>query len=183
MSFLKLNQMDYDISIKIFKKIIFTALLFLILVVSCKEVQKKDTETVKEEIAYASFGEKITAENVISKEKMADKFDNLKDGDTIQVKFASNINEVCKSKGCWMKLDLGSKKESMVRFKDYGFFVPLDADKKDVIVSGKAYVTRTSVDELKHYAKDAGKTNEEIAAIIEPKFTYAFEAEGVLMKK
>ena len=82
-----------------------------------------------------------------------------------------------------MKLDLGNSKESMVRFKDYGFFVPLDADNKEVIVNGKAYVTKISVDELKHYAKDGGKSEEEIAAIIEPEFTYAFEADGVLMKK
>ncbi|MBJ2173402.1 DUF4920 domain-containing protein [Aureibaculum sp. A20] len=150
--------------------------------VACKEEKKEGEDKVQAKIEYASFGEKITDENVISKEEMATKFENLKAGDTVAVKFASNINEVCKAKGCWMKLDLGDAKESMVRFKDYGFFVPLDADKKDVIVNGRAYVTETSVEELQHFAKDAGKTEEEIAKITEPKFTYAFEADGVLLK-
>lgn len=149
--------------------------------IACKE-KKKESENKEEiKIAYASFGEKITDEDVITKEDMAKKFEGLKSGDTLTVKFASNINEVCKAKGCWMKLELGDDKESMVRFKDYGFFVPLDADKKDVIVNGKAYVTETTVKELQHYAKDAGKSEEEIAKITEPKFTYAFEADGVLL--
>lgn len=160
------------------KLIIFTCLLAFI---ACKEEKKESENKEQTKIEYASFGEKITDENVISKEEMASKFEALKSGDTIAIKFASNINEVCKAKGCWMKLDLGDKKESMVRFKDYGFFVPLDADKKDVIVNGIAYVTETSVEELQHFAKDAGKTEEEIAEIIKPKFTYAFEADGVLL--
>ena len=164
-------------------KKISVLVLCLLFAVACKEGKEK-VEDVKKKVAeYASYGEKITNENVISKELAAQKFDDLKEGDTINLKFASNINEVCKAKGCWMKLDLGNNKESMVRFKDYGFFVPLDADNKEVIVNGKAYVTKISIDELKHYAKDGGKTDEEIAAITEPEFTYAFEADGVLMKK
>ncbi|MET2983934.1 DUF4920 domain-containing protein [Aureibaculum conchae] len=151
--------------------------------IACKEEKKESAVKEETKIAYASFGDKITDENVISKKEMAKKFESLKSGDTIAVKFASNINEVCKAKGCWMKLDLGDEKESMVRFKDYGFFVPLDADNKEVIVNGKAFVTETSVKELQHYAKDAGKSEEEIAKITEPKFTYAFEADGVLLKK
>ena len=155
----------------------------LLFVVACKESKHKVEDVKKDAVEYASYGEKISDENAISKELAAQKFETLKDGDTINLKFASKINEVCKAKGCWMKLDLGNNKKSMVRFKDYGFFVPLDADNKEVIVNGKAYVTKISVDELKHYAKDGGKTEEEIAAIIEPEFTYAFEADGVLMKK
>ena len=61
--------------------------------------------------------------------------------------------------------------------------MPLDSDNKEVIVRGKAFVTETSVKELQHLAKDAGKTDEEIALITQPKLTYAFEADGVLMKK
>ena len=158
-------------------------LVCLLFVVACKESKDKVEDVKNEAVEYASYGEKISDENVISRELAAQKFETLKEGDTINLKFASKINEVCKAKGCWMKLDLGNSKESMVRFKDYGFFVPLDADNKEVIVNGKAYVTKISVEELKHYAKDGGKTEEEIAAIIEPEFTYAFEADGVLMKK
>ena len=94
------------------KKILIT-ITCLIFLVACKEQKDKAQESPKEPIAYLSFGEKITDENVISKETMAEKFITLEEGDTIDVKFASSINEVCKSKGCWMKLDLGDEKESM----------------------------------------------------------------------
>tara|TARA_R110002073_G_scaffold220418_1_gene380593 strand:- start:83452 stop:83937 length:486 start_codon:yes stop_codon:yes gene_type:complete len=160
------------------KKVVFIVLCAFS-IIACKNNSEK--EEVKE--TYLSFGEKITNENVLTKEVMTEKFSNLKEGDTINVKFASNIKEVCKKKGCWMKLDLSKEKESMVRFKDYGFFVPLDSDNKEVVVNGKAYVTKISVDQLKHYAKDGGKSEEEIAMITEPEFTYAFEADGVLLKK
>ncbi|WP_298999380.1 DUF4920 domain-containing protein [uncultured Tenacibaculum sp.] len=169
------------------KRLLVFAAVLSIALSSCK-VEKKgeksttnDTEVQK--IEYASFGEKITDAEAISAAEMRAKFKNLKAGDTLNVKFTSTINEVCKKKGCWMKLDLGEEQESMVRFKDYGFFMPLNADAKEVVVNGKAYVTEISVDELQHYAKDAGKSEEEIAQITEPKYTYAFEADGVLMKK
>ena len=40
-----------------------------------------------------------------------------------------------------------------------------------------------SVADLKHYAEDAGKSPEEIAKITEPSIEFAFEANGVLLKK
>lgn len=152
------------------KRVILVVLVFMMM--ACKQEKK---------VNYKSFGAEITDAGVISKEEMNKKFKNLKVGDTLEVKFVSKINNVCKKKGCWMELDLGEE-ESMVRFKDYGFFMPLNSDNREVIVRGKAYVTETSVKELQHYAEDAGKTDEEIALITEPEFTYAFLADGVLMK-
>ena len=60
-------------------------------------------------------------------------------------------------------------------------FVPKDIKGKQVIVNGKAFVNEVPVDELKHYAEDAGKSVEEIAAITESKKTFSFEADGVLV--
>jgi hypothetical protein len=148
-------------------------IVMLLVVFACKKEEKA---------TYKTFGETMEASNFISKEEMKEKFEGMKAGDTLDVRFASNINSVCKAKGCWMKLDLGEEKESMVKFKDYGFFVPLNSDNRDVIVNGKAYVTEVSVEELQHFAKDAGKSDQEIALIIEPEFTYAFLADGVLME-
>lgn len=169
------------------KRLFVFAAVLSIALSSCKVEKKGEKSTTNttevQKIEYASFGEKITDAEAISADEMRAKFKNLKAGDTLNVKFTSTINEVCKKKGCWMKLDLGEEQESMVRFKDYGFFMPLNADAKEVVVNGKAYVTEISVDELQHYAKDAGKSEEEIAQITEPKYTYAFEADGVLIKK
>jgi len=165
---------------KFFTKMIFA---FLVVFTACK-TEKKENKKVSEptQKTFASFGEKIDGNNVISTEEMEKKYKNLKAGDTITVKFKSKVAEVCQKKGCWMKLDLGSGKQTMVRFKDYGFFMPKNSKGSEAIVNGKAFVTTISVDELKHYAKDAGKTPEEIAKITEPKKTLAFEADGVLME-
>lgn len=152
---------------------------------ACK-TNKEDKKVEEKEVvsAYSSFGDKISEKDYLSAADVYAKYQTLKAGDTINLKFASSIEEVCSKKGCWMKLPAGETNETiMVRFKDYGFFMPLDANGKEVIVEGKAFVKEVSVDELKHYAEDAGKSAEEIAKITAPKMELAFEANGVLMKK
>lgn len=132
---------------------------------------------------YALFGEKFVANNVMTNKQMLKKYKTLKKGDSIAVKFQSNIKEVCKKKGCWMQMDLTNGEQSFVKFKDYGFFVPLNADNSEAIVSGIAFVDVVSVAELKHYAKDGGKSQDEINKITKPEITYSFKATGVYIKK
>lgn len=146
-----------------------------------KTIEVSPAKEVK--VEYASFGSKILADKALSKEQMLAKYKTLKKGDTINVKFKSQIKSVCKKKGCWMKMDLADNSESFVKFKDYGFFVPLNADNSEAIVSGKAFVDEISVAELQHYAKDGGKSQAEIDKITQPKITYAFQADGVLISK
>lgn len=146
-----------------------------------KEIEVVSAKEVK--VEYASFGDKIAADKALTKEQMLQKYKSMKKGDTIAVKFKSKINSVCKKKGCWMKMELPNQAESFVRFKDYGFFVPLNADSQEAVVSGRAFVDEVSVAELKHYAKDGGKSQAEIDKITEPKITYAFQADGVLISK
>lgn len=161
----------------------FALLLLISLVFSCKNEKSSETTTTEtENIAYASFGDEIKADNALTIQQMAEKYETLKVGDTIQAKVSASINEVCSKKGCWMKLDLGNDKEIRVTFKDYGFFMPLNAE-GDVIINGKAFITETSVEDLRHYAEDAGKSKEEIDAITETERTFAFEADGVLLKQ
>ena len=153
-------------------------------IVSCKnetQTTEKKVEEVKEEIAYASIGMEINDADALSSERMMEHYKNMKAGDTVPSKMKAKIVEVCSKKGCWMKLDMDGENQVMVKFKDYGFFMPLDAE-GDVVVNGKAFVTETPVDELRHYAEDAGKSKEEIEAITEPKLEYRFEADGVLLK-
>lgn len=145
--------------------------------------QVKTKKSIIKPADFEVFGEKFAFKKVLSKNQMFDKYKALKKGDTINVKFYSNIKAVCQKKGCWMKMDLASGQESFVRFKDYGFFVPLNAGESPAVINGKAYIDVVSVDELKHYAKDAGKSQAEIDKISEPEVTYAFLADGVYIKK
>lgn len=104
----------------------------------------------------------------------------LAEKDTIETTLLATVDEVCQKKGCWMTLhDQAGGEEMMVRFKDYGFFVPKDIGGRQVLVEGKAFLSMTSVEDLKHYAEDAGKSEEEINQITEPRKELSFEATGV----
>lgn len=169
-------------------KKIFLAVAVSLAVISCKQEKKVEVTAEDLEMAeasqYESFGAEISPKGAISSEEMLKKYDEMAIGDSIQITFKGKVNSVCQAKGCWMKMDLGQpEKESFVKFKDYKFFVPMDAAEADAIIKGWAYKSETSVDELKHYAKDAGKSEEEIAAITAPKTEYTFMADGVLLKK
>ena len=164
------------------KNIIF-ALAIIMVVFSCKnETKAYETSAVPQDLSYACFGDEIDVDGAITALEVTVKYDNMSKKDTLAIKVKATINEVCSNKGCWMKLDLGNEQEVMVRFKDYGFFVPLDAT-GEVVINGKAYVSETSVEELKHYAEDAGKSSEEIAMIDKAEKTFSFEANGVLLKQ
>ena len=162
------------------KKIIAVTVCFLALISCKKEIVSTENEKQNK---YAFFGDSITDEKAISTDDMMAQFDKLKAGDTLNVKFKSKIKSVCQKKGCWMTLVLPNEKEAFVKFKDYAFFVPKNAQDEEVIVNGKAFVSIESVDELKHYAKDEGKSQAAIDSIVIPKTTYSFMADGVLIKK
>ncbi len=165
------------------KKINLLLVAFLLVISSTIIAQSKSASKTFDSKNYALFGEKFKVGKILSKDEMLKKYKNLKKGDTINVQFQSNIKSVCKKKGCWMKMDLAGDDTSFVKFVDYGFFVSLNADNSLAIVSGKAFVDVISVDELKHYAKDGGKSSAEIAKITKPEVTYSFLASGVYIKK
>ena len=165
----------------------FLTILALVIITSCNNSTKETPEVVEQdntetpsEMAYRYFGEKITDTKVLTHEEMYEKYKNLKPGDTVNVKFAAEVKSVCQSKGCWMQVDMGEE-EAMVKFKDYGFFMPTDIAGEEVVVRGKAFIDEMSVEDQRHFAEDAGKSAEEIAAITEPKRTLSFTADGVLL--
>jgi hypothetical protein len=166
------------------KLVIGYCLVLLFSFTACKQSKNESKAIVSasSQLKFSSFGDKITEVNAMSSQEMLAEFENMHFGDTSLVKFSATIKEVCAKKGCWMKLALGATAETMVRFKDYGFFIPLDAKGKEVIVAGKAFLKVTAVDELQHYAEDAGMSEEEIAKITSVKKEFSFEASSVLLK-
>jgi hypothetical protein len=137
------------------------------------------TDTVAVEETSGTYGKAITAEGALTP---AEFLAQMKGQDSLAVKLAANIKACCKKKGCWMDLDLENGTTMKVRFKDYGFFVPLDSEGKNTVIEGMAYLEEVSVDDLKHYAEDAGKSQEEIDAITESEMAYTFVAEGALIQ-
>src|SRR5690606_40131330 len=120
-------------------------LLFLILpaiLFACKnnaERQEVTADEVVDEIAYANFGDVISSAEASSIDHAAAVYTNIKEGDTIPLKFEAKVSEVCQAKGCWMKLDMGFD-EIKVTFKDYGFFMPKNIAGEEVIVEGVAFI-------------------------------------------
>lgn len=153
-------------------------LVFLIMICA---VQAQDSQP--ENAALVSFGAEINSNDALNVEEMTAKYQNLTVLDTLNTKFSATVTEVCKAKGCWMKVKLEDGSDAMVKFKDYGFFMPEDIEGQKVIVNGKAFVEEMSIEDQKHFAKDGGKTAAEIAQITKTKKTFGFEADGVLLEQ
>ena len=96
-------------------------------------------------------------------------------------KITGKVTEVCQEKGCWMKIEKADGEKLMVKFKDYAYFMPKNIEGKEVVLEGETIVKEVSVKQLQHYAKDAGKSEEEIKKITSPKKETQFIAKGVLV--
>lgn len=165
------------------KKINILLVFFLaISTLSAQNSQLQKEQEGVEPTNLPSFGMLIDENNVISTAEMSEKYAAMNVADTVQTKFIAKVTDVCQAKGCWMKLELQGGQETMVRFKDYGFFMPKDIKGKEVIVNGLAFVEEMSIKDQKHYAEDGGKSKEEIEKITQPKKSFGFEADGVLLK-
>ena len=127
------------------------------------------------------FGDQnTTEEDKINRQQL---LEALSENHSVQVKVEATINSICQKKGCWMYVDLNEETEMLVRFKDYGFFVPMDASGNTAIIEGMAKVDTLSVEWLKHLKEDANAPQEEIDAITEPQIMYSMaEATGVIIK-
>ncbi len=130
-------------------------------------------------IAGKPFGETVTSEGIVPATEVNAQ---LGKAEKKNLKLSGEIVSVCKKKGCFMNVKISDKETMRVSFKDYAFFVPKDlAPGTKVIIDGVAERKVTSVDDLKHYAKDAKKSEEEIAKIKKPKKEVVFEAKGVVI--
>jgi len=124
------------------------------------------------------YGEKITADGAMN---IADIPAKLKNTEAIDTKIKAKIVDVCPKKGCWLKLQVNDSTTAMVKMKDYGFFLPVAAKGKTVVLDGEVKMKTTSVAELKHYAEDAKKSKEEIAAITKPEKEIRVTAKGIVI--
>lgn len=130
-----------------------------------------------------TFGAEFDAAAVMPANELLAKYDEQTIQDTVTTTLRGTVDAVCQAKGCWMTIAAGEETEMMVKFKDYGFFMPKDISGREVIMNGIAYYEVTPVDELRHYAEDAGDSAEKIAMITEPKRELKFLADGVQLVK
>jgi hypothetical protein len=159
-------------------KKVFLFLMAAGMLVACKPSTEQVTEETSE---YSNYGEAITPEGAVEMQAL---LAQLEGQDSLAIKMTGAIEQTCSKMGCWMTVDMGNGETMRVTFKDYGFFVPKEGmEGKEVVFEGVAKRKVTDVDMLKHFAEDAGKSQEEIDAITEPKVELTFVANGVIIKE
>ena len=126
---------------------------------------------------YGADVSKTSEVKAISVEALEGKLKQDKKVENVIVK--GEVTDVCSKKGCWVTLKTDDGSSFFVKMKDYGFFVPTALKGKNVVLEGVAEKEITSVEELKHYAKDAKKPQSEIDAITLPKEEIRFLAKGI----
>lgn len=165
------------------KKLIPIVLFTLLIACQPKAVENTVTDQEApvsiEEASFGVFGGDLTESEVVG---LSDALADLGEGE-IAIKTTGSIEKVCQSKGCWMVINDGQAKEVRVTFKDYGFFVPKNAMGNTATVEGILKKEVTSVEDLRHFAKDEGKSVAEIEEITEPEESYSFIADAVVIEK
>lgn len=139
------------------------------------------SDTTKGLASGTFYGAEFETDKVQTLDDVWNTYSSMGASDSLAVRFKTKVKEVCKVKGCWMIVELPNEEQAMVRFKDYGFFMPMDISNKEVILNGMAFVEEMSVADQQHYAEDAGQKKEDVAKINAPKRTYSFVADGVLV--
>ena len=133
----------------------------------------------KNEIHISTYGE---FDAVTDLEKFSNVIDKFSLENIDNKKLSGEIINVCPKKGCWMNLKV-DEDTIFVKFKDYGFFVPkTGVESKLAFISGNIKKDTISVERLRHYAEDAGKSSDEIEKITKPEFKLSFLADGVAIK-
>ena len=135
-------------------------------------INAQDAPSAKPGVVFGEVSEKGT---IVSANDVESKMvDNKYEG-----KIKGKVVEVCKAMGCWAKLQKDDGSTIMIKVKDHEFAMPEDIVGKIVLAEGSAQVKETSVNMLKHYAEDAGKSKEEIEKIKEPKKEVLMTVKGV----
>ena len=112
-----------------------------------------------------------------------EKIDNSTVLADLKIRMKGKIISTCPMKGCWMNMNIANDR-ILVRFKDYGFFVPkTGVEGSTAIINGYLSTDTLSVAQLRHYAEDAGKNKNEIMKITNPKITLSFLADGVAIQE
>ncbi len=150
------------------KKILISALALVL----SFNMNAQDEQTAKPGTVFGEVSEKGT---VITANELETKMvDNKFEG-----KVKGKVVEVCKAMGCWAKIQKEDGSTIMIKVKDHEFAMPLDIVGKIVVAEGSAELKETSVNMLKHYAEDAGKSKEEVDKIKEPKKELLMTIKGV----
>lgn len=144
-----------------------------VLLASCNQTPAEEV------VVYDYFGDSAAIGTPVL--TGAEVLKQLETSDSIWVTFEAPIQAVCQTKGCWMEVQLDSATTALVRFKDYGFFVPMDASGEVATVAGAVKKEVLSVEWLQEQARDANESDSAVAAITQPEVRLTVMASGVAL--
>ena len=124
-----------------------------------------------------TFGIKTTAEGAVAANELSTV---MAEKTTADVKVKGVVTEVCKAEGCWIRMQTANG-TLLIKMKDHSFSVPLALNGKTIVADGTVELKETSIEMLKHYAEDAGKSKAEIDAITAPKKEMILQAMGIFV--
>ena len=162
------------------KLVLFFAVSFATLTFAQETEKPKYAPPAGNALVGDTYGAGVSAnaeKNAISAKKLDKKLKKSKKIENVAVK--GKVTEVCEKKGCWLTVETDNNERFFVKMKDYAYFVPTALEGKTVVLEGVAESKMVSVDELKHYAEDAKKSQAEIDAITKPEEEIRFMASGI----
>jgi len=127
-----------------------------------------------------AYGKKFKAQQPIAAAELGDRMGKKDKIENVVV--SGEISQVCQAEGCWMKMKTAAGDDIFVKFKDHAFVIPKDLAGHQALVNGTAVRKTVSVADQKHFAEDAGKSADEIAAITTPKTELRIDATGVVIE-
>ena len=133
--------------------------------------------------AEKKFGKKITLKE---KTKISDIIANPEKFNGKKVLIEGPVTDVCKKRGCWIKLGSDKEFETMTFKVEDGVIVfPMEIKGKTAIAEGVVSVTTTSAeDQIEQGKKHAKETGEEFdpASVKWPKTVIQIKGEGAIVK-
>ena len=127
-----------------------------------------------------SYGKKFKTREAFAATELSRRMGDKPNMDDVVI--SGEITEVCQAMGCWLKLKNEAGEDVFVKIKDHAFLMPKDIAGRKAYVYGNVVKKTVSVDELRHYAEDAGKSTDEIAKITEGKTELRVVAKGIAIE-
>ncbi|MGZ5210940.1 MAG: DUF4920 domain-containing protein [Kaistella sp.] len=162
------------------KKLVLLLTIAISTVINAQQSEKVAGPPAGNALVGEVYGTQVSAkseESAISPKKLEKKLKSSKKLENVAVK--GKVTDVCDKKGCWLTVETENNEKFFVKMKDYAFFVPTALKGKNVILEGNAETKVITVDEQKHYAEDAKKSQAEIDAITKPQEEIRFVASGI----
>jgi hypothetical protein len=128
--------------------------------------------------AFRAFGEHIDTLNSKTVLELEPVFN---ENSSSEIWLKGKVAEVCQREGCWLKLENKQGSPVLVKMRNHSFSVPKDIEGSFIYIHGEAKRDTISVEKLREYAYDAGKSNAEIQSIRAPKIEIVVEANGVII--